>query len=240
MAGVIQLVSRLPHSNGLPADTFENVQHLEVAGSDPAGQDIIDAMNAFRDFYITDPGAQLNPLSEYISEVVNRGADACTILAYFTNDLSGDTVFGSPIGQLSFTLPATSSTLQLPEEVAVVLSLHGDLTNVPVSQANPSPPPATIRPQQRRRGRLYLGPLGQNAGTETAGSYRPNVSIRQDIGTAFEAYYSAIVGVTPWVPAVWSKADEATHPITGGYVDDAWDTQRRRGLLPTLRTEFTI
>lgn len=240
MSGVLQLVSSLVHTSGLPEDTFQNVIHCDVAGSDPAGQDIIDAMGAFRDFYITNPGAQTVPLSAVISDAVSRVASACSIAAYFTNDYSGVSPFGSPIGNLAFTMPAPNASTQLPEEVAIVISVNGDLDDVPVTATNPDPPPAVIRPQARRRGRLYLGPLTQTAGTEVDTSYRPNATLRSDAGLAIATMYNAIVTLTPYVLGVWSKADEVVHPIVAGYVDDAWDTQRRRGLAATLRTTFTI
>jgi hypothetical protein len=240
MSGVLQLVSRLPNVNGLTSDVYENVLHLDVAGSDPAGQDIIDAMSGLRDFWIVDSGAPSGKIGEYLSEIVNRATNACSILAYFTNDYSGQTPMGSPIGQLSFTLPAAVATTQIPEEVCAVLSYHGDLTDVPVTQSNPNPPPATIRPAQRRRGRMFLGPLGISAGTEQNNQYRPNPVFRTDVTLAFQALYNYIVLQTPWVLGVWSKADAAVYPVVGGYMDDAWDVQRRRGLEPTTRTTFTI
>lgn len=240
MAGVLRLVANLPHLSGLPEDNFQNVWHAEVAGSDPAGADITDACSAVAHFYDTDVGAMADTIGSRMSEVIDRGAGACSVTAYFSNDLTGVTPFGSPIGAVTFTLPAAISSNQIPEEVAIVVSMNGDLTDVPVTAANPSPPPAIIRPQQRRRGRIFVGPLGLNAGEETASRFQPAAGFRTDLGLAVKATYNEIVANTPYVLAVWSKADAATYPIVAGYVDNAWDTQRRRGLDASTRTTFTI
>jgi len=37
---------------------------------------------------------------------------------------------------------------------------------------------------------------------------------------------------------VWSRTDEAVYPIVGGYVDYAFDTQRRRGQAPVARQSW--
>jgi hypothetical protein len=87
---------------------------------------------------------------------------------------------------------------------------------------------------------MYLGPLVQEAGTIQGGLQRPAVDLRTDLGLAFKAMANNITSLTTGDLSIWSRADAATYAVVAGYVDDAWDTQRRRGLSPTLRTSFTV
>lgn len=242
--GVIQLQSRLPASTLLPEDVFENVIHIGLEQGTWGGGHLTLMMEAFRDFYTQIPPLGSLSLGTRISEAVSRTADACSIVAYDTDDLSGNSPMGSPIGSLNFTMPTAGAGSGLPEEVAVICSYHGDLTNVPVTQANPAPPPATIRPAQRRRGRLYLGPLQANAGQEASSQFRPVVQLRNELGYAFKDLCNTVKAIDPvteqYYVGVWSKADEEVWEAVGGYVDDAWDTQRRRGLAPTIRNSFVV
>lgn len=240
MSTLIKLVSHLANVNGMPNDESENTVYVLHPGG-PLASEVTTMREAFRDFYTVDPGAtQTHPLAWYISEVVDRGANACSIDAYLTDDLSGATPFGSPTSSTSFTMPSPGGAQQFPEEVAVVLSYHGDLTDVPVSMANPTPPPATIRPAQRRRGRLFLGPLYTGAAEDGIASIIPALILRTDLGQAFKTMCNTISAGTSGDVAVWSRADGDAYPVVAGWVDDAWDIQRRRGLEPTQRTLFTV
>jgi len=113
------------------------------------------------------------------------------------------------------------STDPMPAEVALVLSFQGAK--------------ASGFPQRRRRGRIYLGTV---AATKTAAG-RPAAAMVTAMAAAagtFKANVAAISGDTVW--AVWSGADNAHVEITNGWIDNSWDTQRRRGLDTTARTTF--
>lgn len=238
---VYQLVARLPSTTGLSEDVVENVFHVGVDGAVVGTTEIGEMMAAIRDFYITVPAGGTQGPGYYLSDGVSRAASACTVLAYISFDLDGSTPLGSPIGTLSFTLQAAQVAAAFPEEVASVISYHGDLTDVPVSQTNPSPPPATIRPAQRRRGRCYIGPLSSGSGTDPGASIRPSSTFRSNLALAMKDLAETINAIDPNLFfGIWSKADAEVYECVGGYVDDAWDTQRRRGLAATTRTLFTV
>ena len=241
MPSVIQLVARLAPASGVPSDTVENVIHVGSSLGGSVVGDIDEMCQAFRDFYIaTAPGAT-NDLGTFIGDSVSRAANACSILAYFTPDLTGQTPFGSPVTSLNFTMSTAAVPTPLPEEVSACISYNADLTNVPVTENNPTPPPAIIRPQQRRRGRLYFGPLQGTAGSEVNNIFRPTTVFRTDLGLAFAKMAQDMLAIAvDYALCVWSKADGATYPVIGGYVDDAWDTQRRRGPEATVRTHFSV
>lgn len=82
----------------------------------------------------------------------------------------------------------------------------------------------------RQRGRIYIGKI---VGTYT-GDPRPASALRNrilDFGESLAAVGTA--SNTTWM--MHSKRDNAFRKIESIWTDDAWDTQRRRGLAPTLR-----
>lgn len=115
------------------------------------------------------------------------------------------------------------SSTALPAEVAVCLSYKA---------VQPSGVPSA-----RRRGRLYIGPLsnGWLSATVTP-DVRPDntrlVALRDAAQTILDHSRTA----TTWDWALWSPTDTVARPIVGGYVDNAFDTQRRRGVEATNRT----
>lgn len=237
---VLQLVARLAPFNAMPDETVENVFHVGFNVATPVGTDVDQCLAAVVGFYTSTPVGGTDAVGEYIGESVSRVANACQVLAYLTDDLSGNTAFGSPIDSVTFTMPTALTGDPYPEEVAAVISYYGDLTDVPVSEPNPSPPPATIRPQQRRRGRTYVGPLQVAAGASGANQSRPKTAFRTDCTLSFKEMAVAIAGGTAGDLGIWSRADAEVWPAVAGWMDDAWDTQRRRGVAPTTRTTFTI
>lgn len=86
----------------------------------------------------------------------------------------------------------------------------------------------------RSRGRLYLGPFVAG----TAGMYRPSTGVRDDAGTLAPALAAAGGDQFHW--GVYSRLDNVCRTVTDWYVDDEWDTQRRRGLKATARTAGTV
>lgn len=87
----------------------------------------------------------------------------------------------------------------------------------------------------RQRGRLYIGPFTAiTANTEIpAGTLETELL---DFGTAISAIGDA--HAANW--AVYSVKDATARAITDLWVDNGWDTQRRRGLAATTRTTRTL
>lgn len=235
----MHLVAKLAHRSGLPADVVEMTTNIRFP-DEPSLLDRVEAIDAYIDFFnVADP-VTTNPLSQLIGEAISRTTDACMVLGYETTDLTGTTPFGSPTASANFTLGAPTTSSDMPEEVAMVISYNADLTNVPVSIPNPSPPPSTIRPQARRRGRLFVGPLVQAAGAEVANIFRPTASAQATLGNLFAIYCNDVQASTTGEVAVWSRSDADLYPVVGGYVDNAWDTQRRRGPDASSRDPFVV
>lgn len=86
----------------------------------------------------------------------------------------------------------------------------------------------------RNRGRIFIGPLGTGAGTVNANGFRPHPGFCQSILGS----YARLAGKAEHTPCVYSPTDNQMKPLTGAWVDDAFDTQRRRGLDATTRWVF--
>lgn len=237
---VIHLVTRFPSVTGFAEDITECTLNCGQDGILGAA-DVQTAMEAFRDFWITLAGTQVTALGAYLSATIDRTANACSVLAYATLDLDGSTPLGSPVDSLNFTLTAAGAGSEFPREVATVLSFHADLTGVPVSETDPGPPIVVSRPQSRRRGRMYIGPVKSSAGAgDTEGILRVAPAYRTDVTQAFNGLCDAVALTDALTVGVWSKADADVYPVVTAYIDNAWDTQRRRGLDPTARTTISV
>lgn len=88
--------------------------------------------------------------------------------------------------------------------------------------------------QSRRRGRLYLGPL--KASVVDVGRISPT-----DQGTIATATKGLVDNLYASGAdfAVYSRVESAAFAVTNGWVDNAVDVQRRRGLTSTARTTWT-
>jgi len=138
-------------------------------------------------------------------------------------DLSFTTPPNYPIHTSTFNLISNPGVDGMPSEVALCLSFQGE--KVPGF------------PQRRRRGRIYFGPI---VSTASAGG-RPTSAIITALAGAGDALATALpansmVGNL----AVWSPSDAAAVVVTDGWVDNAFDTQRRRGVERTSRTTWTV
>lgn len=122
------------------------------------------------------------------------------------------------VGFFSFT---PTSSEGLPQEVALCLSYAAA--------------PASGIPAARRRGRVYLGPFAEASNTDA----RPGTALITVIAAAASELKAAADASVTWQWIVYSRADEAGYPVVSGWLDNAWDTQRRRGWSPTSRTTWS-
>ncbi len=108
-----------------------------------------------------------------------------------------------------------SETQPVPSEAAVCLSYYA-------GQNRP-----------RRRGRVYIGPLALLALERTVNRVKVNAAMQRVLNAAAGKLMTGNGQALTWV--LLSQADAATKVITGGWTDDALDTQRRRGTAPSGR-----
>jgi hypothetical protein len=220
--GVIRAQVEFDMATALPADKIVNTFHfnaLDGAGYPTTAQlDEIDA--ALSDFYLTVGATGGQALRTMMSE-------ACaTTWRIKTYDLSQPKP-RIPLRTTEKTnAPGGGDTL--PNEVALCLSFRA--ANVPGV------------PGARRRGRIYFGP-NQIANTSTTAPGRPVQSL---INTLRDA--ALRLATRPAADPYWGVYSRANLPnpvaasvipeVVAGWVDNAWDTQRRRGPASTARTTF--
>lgn len=214
-------------TTGLPEDVFINTWHYrnDQIGSD-LGQVAATIERVLDSFYFGDHGADAK-ISTYLSPAITglhyRVYDLGQAIGYGTN-ARGETIVTEPRdvrtreSTLFETTDATSA-IPLPEEVAVCLSMRTDVKGA------------------RGRGRVYLGPLTGNAVFNEGG--RPLVinRFRDAIAAAADDMRTTAENVT-WVVA--SPTRNEMSEVKGGWVDNAWDTQRSRGPKATYRTPWGL
>lgn len=195
--------------SNLPADRVVNVFHF--VGPNDYATDVVRCQNLVDAFFTH---AQANfAVGGYLSPWVQRAAE----LRAYDMDIPKDTRVPSIVPVL---LPGPFGD-GLPEEVATVLTLHGYV------------PPAISR---RRSGRLYFGPLCTNAGSLGSATQptRPSPTFLADIVTAAKTLRDVAAGWPVWCIRSTRPAENYV-PIQGGYCDNAFDTQRRRGPDPSVK-----
>jgi len=119
----------------------------------------------------------------------------------------------------------TYSTSVIPTEVACVLSFHGPES----SGTNP----------RRRRGRIYLPGIDETLLTQSPAASYPTFAtawVTRILAAAAVLMNDSTGADTPW--SVYSPTDAAYVTITGGWVDNSPDTQRRRSVKASVRTTF--
>lgn len=208
----------LPGKSGLPEDVFVNNWYFrnDVVLA-PLGE-VTGAIKRVLDSFYTGAAATGSRVSNFLSPYIGVGT------VYHIYDLgqapprTRHREVASPlVGQPTSTLPT---------EVALCLSFYAG-NNAP-----------------RRRGRIYIGPLGGNVLTTSTGSLPvPAPGLLETIADRASNVGRTTENVT-WVMVTRGGTKPPLEPpnarvITAGWVDSAWDTQRRRGLKATGRTVFS-
>jgi len=215
---------RLPYTTGLPDDVAINTFAFhsdETTWTTTA--DLTDAIVAF--YNATQ--SNTNEVSGMISEVVSRTTSACSVSLAEIID-AGPTVDIGPVEYIdTFTLGAAgqgSTTVSLPLEVSVVSSFRNVSGTGPVA---------------RRRGRIFLGPLDIST-LDTGGPYPlVQVGTTAALAEATETLAGSAWGVDNFQLSVWSRANGSLQPVEAGFVNNEFDTQRRRAADATARTSWS-
>lgn len=209
----------LPNRNLIAADGAMNTFHF--TGIDDVEDMCIAIKVRLEAFYDDVPVGGTNPLKNYLS-----GELAITSTRVKMYDMADPEprvpVFDDTLG-LSSATPLSSSNL--PGEVALCTSY--------LAAAESGGHPA------RRRGRLYIGPLCNAVmASSTTTAARPSSTFISDLYRTTKDLAGASTLGARWV--VWSRVDQAAHAIVRGYVDNAFDTQRRRGVESTSRSLWEV
>lgn len=217
----IRVIASWGRDTGLPEDASVNVWHFAhrdyPIGTTPqdSANDVIDRLESFYQEV------------DQIYAAENGTTVVCK--AYDLNDAEPRT----PILERNITV-APSATGGLPHEVAICMSFIADVPSG-VSRA-------------RRRGRVYLGPIQTGAAASSGGRVFVSDTTRGIITAAAVAAFDTGLGAEDPRLVVYSRTDDeggesvanSCHDVVSVWVDDAWDTQRRRGTSPQTRTTVAI
>lgn len=203
----------IPYYTGLPTDVVVNTFHFNFPAGTPDEDNYDDLKVVLQEFYSSVYGdASTHGLSPWMRP------GATTLKIYNLSDPTPRT----PVYNETESWPMTQSTGgALPTEVAICLSYQA--------------PKVSGLSQARRRGRIYLGGWGyvNTEGTSTAFP-KPTSAALAAIGDAAEVLliHGADNG---WYWNVWSRVNNSGAVVHDGWVDDAFDTQRRRGQAASTR-----
>lgn len=209
----------LGRDTALPKDVFVNTWHYDTGAQADVNvvQGIDDAMGAFYGGVAPGNTSSLaSKLGPQVSQAVNSSRHKIYNMAQPMPRV--------PVYDRPWTMPATNSSA-LPSEVAVCLSFEG------VKQAGV--------PQSRRRGRVFLGPMADSGSVIDSTNGRVAAGFPDFIVNCAKQLHSDLLalGVT-W--SVFSRMNVALVPVHTVWCDNAFDTQRRRGDAPTLRSTFSF
>lgn len=208
----VQLV--LHGGSDLPEDRYINTFHFHsIAAEDPTvfqAQCVLAVDLAFMN--AAPDGTQLH---SFLSAFVSTQYELVSYDLALAPGLRVPTIFNGTA--------TTTPTGGLPSEVAVCLSLAGDPPN-----------------NARRRGRLYLGPLSDKTAVMLAATSsvppRPSTQVVGSIGVAMAAKAKVLMDSieTPWCIRSMTPTENYVR-ITRAWVDNSFDTVRKRGEKPSAR-----
>lgn len=206
----------IPSLTTVPEDACSNTWHFDVDNGTPAAA-ADECHNALTTFYQTVDG------------YLNGGLLGTTATVRYYDLEDAEPRVPVHTETIALTLAAAAT---MPSEVAAVMSFQGAVE----SGVN----------MRRRRGRIYLGPLTSSAlSGPTGGRVSMGSAFRTAVANAATSVLSYVgtLGVSwavysPTTRAQGGTLDESFEDVVSGWIDDAIDTQRRRGTTAQTRTTF--
>lgn len=194
----------------LPRDTMVNTWYFEGSGTDT--DNVEDMLMDFYDKAPAGGGAQISG---------NFSTQSITDLVVIRSYNLSEPKPRAPHSTATRSLANLGTGECLPNEVSLVMSYRAEYES-------------GVR-AARRRGRIYLPPMIEAANTLG----RPSGSILNLVGRAARDLLAASNASASWEWVQYSETTGESHEVVAGWVDNAWDTQRRRGVDPTTRTPWT-
>lgn len=238
----------LPRRSGLAKDSVVNTYAIGGASSASPAGDLTDIAEAIYRIYIASPaetpGSSFSFL--YMAGCLSNAVDGARVKLYDISAHLDGSPHGSPFMEVPFTLDTFSSAGSLPAEVACVATLEavGRGNQLVERPDGIDPGFAPDRPRSRYTGRVFIGPLRDSSDVMTLDvnkeariSSALSLFLRRNIRDAAQSIHA----IDPtYFLGVWSRADEAIRSIDNVAVDDAPDTQRRRGCGATTRQRTAV
>jgi hypothetical protein len=214
---------RFARTSNVPEDIVVNTFHFRTTTA-PVAADYTAIATKLESFYKDIPPASTSSLNGFASGLVATSGHE---IRQYNMALPKPR---APSSSTTFTLPAQAGG-NVPAELAICLSFRGPL----LSGTNAA----------RRRGRVYIGPLGLSAiGSAQGGDVRPSGTLMSVLANAGKALMDSTTAgdwsVFSEKDAVGSiSPDAGLVTVTDLWVDNAFDIQRRRGAAPTTRETRT-
>lgn len=214
--------------SGVPSGRYVNDWCFE-GPADPTNGEWTTLFEELQKFYDDVDGAQTFPMLYYMSEEIATTGHEMRAYELETPPPH------IPLAVYSFGMTVDDTITALPAEVACVLSFHGDV--VAGTDVGPGP-----HLKARHRNRVFLGPLNINS-LEIIGGDTPRprtVFMSNMMYAAGGLLNNATLIAAGWNWAIWSPTRADGEHVRGGHVDNAFDTQRRRGAAATLKQYFGL
>lgn len=220
--------------SAVDADAAVNVWHFAHVGelTDASAVSLTAAFKTFYNAWIVSFG----------SRFLTTGTSDDHEIQYASLEPGGagreDDVVSKVLFRKMFSIPNAPTGVPLPSECAVVLSFRSDLTGFP----NEAEGGAT-RPASRRRGRVYLGPFCIDAAASDSLGQGTIVTdnVPLNITNAYVAFIASVNLITQTMThSIYSPTNGTATTVVAAWVDNAWDTVRRRGTPATGRVTRTV
>lgn len=209
----------IPYASGAPTDVITNTWHFQSIDLEPIDNTHVGAL--FTVLQTMYNAIYSNSANKAMASYV---APANTVMkAYDLGDPKPRTAVRESTVPLTVGTQITGVT---PPEAAIVLSYRGDYES------------GTAKASQR--GRVYLGGLADAWISASNASVPPTVkpaALTSTIAAVQTMRTQAFAADWLWV--VYSEKLNQITTVQGGWMDNAIDTQRRRGQQATLRTLYT-
>ena len=199
-------------ASGLAEDQFVNSWHFRMSGV--FAPDFENVRDLLTDFYSDDFESGAPTIANFMS-TENITGDY-TLKAYQLTDAKPRTPEYEYSGSV-----AVGGGDSLPTECSAVFSFQA----VVESGEN----------QKRRRNRTYLGPFSVSANDN---GMLKGTLVERMLFQGKQLYNSSLDSAT-WDWVIYSPSNDEAELVHTGWVDNAWDTQRRRGIAKTARGTFS-
>lgn len=182
-------------------------------------------------FKATETGADLGALCDGIASfyqatrlmfanTMDGTADGMTMKVYALADPEPR----APVFETTASIGATGGGA-LPSEVAACLSFRSTLESG--------------TPAARRRGRVFLGALDTGVTESSSGAtFMASTDMTAFVDAAVTM--ADVLAALGWEWSIWSRVDDSLFPVVFVWMDNAFDTQRRRGPRSTFRQTGTV
>ena len=206
-------------ASGLPRDQFVNTFYFKTPAA-AVDADFVAITAALKNFYTFEPVGTVDSIQKYLSvNAVGSG----TVKFYDMQAAAPRPLLATKT--YGFSASSGETVPSLPQEVALCLSYSAD--------AEAGVPLASLR------GRIFIGPLNQNALSPSTGAARPHPGLQDAISQAATGLHFEITITDSMEWGLWSHKLASYHKITKAYVDNEWDTQRRRSSKSDSRVAVT-